>query len=261
MREVPVFNIQQFFQKRSKYCICIPVINEGEKIRKQLKEMSILMKKYDTIILDGGSTDGSIDEGFFKKVGVRSLLVKKDTGKLSAQLRMGYNYALEQGYEGVVTIDGNGKDSVNDIPNFIKHLDIGYDFVQGSRYVEGGEAINTPRIRELAIKLIHRPIISMLSGYKYTDTTNGYRGYSRKLLVDNRLCIFREIFDTYELLAYISVKAPRLGFKVIEIPVKREYPLIGKTPTKISFFKGNFKLLQILLFLFVGRYDPEKICN
>ena len=46
----------------------------------------------------------------------------------------------------------------------------------------GGAAINTPKIRHFAVKLIHIPAISLIAGFKYTDTTNGYRGYSKKYL-------------------------------------------------------------------------------
>ena len=62
---------------------------------------------------------------------------------------------------------------------------------------------------------------------------------------------------TYELLAYLSVRASQLKMKVCEIPVTREYPKEGKIPTKISFFKGNFELLKILFKNFMGAYKPN----
>ena len=61
---------------------------------------------------------------------------------------------------------------------------------------------------------------------------------------------------TYELLAYLSVRATQLGYKACEIPVTRAYPKAGKVPTKISFFKGNAELLKILLRNALGRYNP-----
>jgi dolichol-phosphate mannosyltransferase len=136
-------------------------------------------------------------------------------------------------------------------------LELGSDFVQGSRFITGGQAINTPFIRKLAIKLIHVPVISFLSGFPYSDTTNGFRGYSCKLLLDPKIQLFRDIFDTYEILAYLSVQAPKLGYKVKEIPVTRTYPLTGKTPTKISPFKGNILLLKILANLALGKYNVK----
>ena len=63
---------------------------------------------------------------------------------------------------------------------------------------------------------------------------------------------------TYELLAYLSVRATQLGYKACEIPVTRAYPKTGKTPTKISFFKGNGKLMEILLKNAFGAYNPGR---
>ena len=57
--------------------------------------------------------------GLLEERGVRGLLVKTGPGKLSAQLRCGYAFAMDQGYEGVVTIDGNDKDDPEAIPRFV----------------------------------------------------------------------------------------------------------------------------------------------
>lgn len=254
--EIPQFDLSEFKVKAHKYCVCIPVINEGEKIQKEIKKLSRFTNVIDILILDGGSTDGSLNHDFLISNGIRAILTKRDVGKLSAQLRMGFAYALSQGYEGIITVDGNNKDSVESIPLFIEQLEKGMDFVQGSRYVPGGKEVNTPLIRKIAIKLIHAPYLSVVSGFKYTDTTNGFRAHSSKFLMDPRLKPFRSIFRTYELLAYISAKAPRLGYKVVEIPVSREYPK-GKIPTKISPLRGNLLLMKILLGLLIGKYDPR----
>lgn len=254
--QVPKHDVHEFAPRRTSYCVCIPVINEGEKIRKQLARMAHLSSLADIIIADGGSSDGSTDPDYLRSHGVRTLLVKRDSGKLSAQMRMGFAYAVREGYDGVITIDGNNKDSVESIPQFLGELEAGYDFVQGSRYVPGGQGINTPLLRHLAIRLIHAPVISLLSGFPYTDTTSNFRAHSRALLLDRRLSIFRDVFSTYELLAYLSVKAPRFGYRTKEIPVTRTYPPSGKVPTKISPIRGNLLLLKILLNLALGRYDP-----
>lgn len=157
----------------------------------------------DIVIIDGGSTDGSLVIDEIKQLNVSGLLVKTGSGKLSAQLRCAYAFALEQGYKGVVTIDGNDKDDPEVIPEFITALRNGVDFVQGSRFIRGGVAENTPKSRDLAIRLIHAPCLSLASGFKWTDTTQGFRAYSRELLLDSELAIFRDIFSTYELLAYL----------------------------------------------------------
>lgn len=257
---VPKFECLEISPKSKKYCLCIPIINEGERIKKELERaLTANIADYvDIIICDAGSVDGSTDEELLKSLKVNTLLIKRDVGKQGAQLRMGFWWALERGYEGIVTIDGNNKDSIEDVPNFIKKLEEGYDFVQGSRFIKGGIAINTPFIRLVSVKLLHAPVISFTAKKRYTDTTNAYRAYSKNYLTNAKVKPFRDIFMTYELLAYLSVRADQLKMKTCEIPVKREYPKKGKTPTKISFFKGNFELMKILFSNLFGKYKPKE---
>ena len=129
--------------------------------------------------------------------------------------------------------------------------------IQGSRWAPGGRAVNTPAIRAFAVRRIHVPIVSWLAGFPYTDTTNGFRGYSRSYLLDPRVQPFRDVFDRYELLAYLSVRGPRLGFRTTEIPVTRAYPQRGAIPTRIDPIRGNFDLLATLWRLARGRFHPS----
>jgi dolichol-phosphate mannosyltransferase len=256
---VPSFESFRYKRKTKDYAILIPVINEGERLIKELKRAyKYNITDYaDIIICDGGSTDGSTDEANLRSLRVNTLLVKKSAGKQGAQLRMGIWWALQQEYCGIITIDGNNKDSIEDVPRFIDKLKEGYDLVQGSRFVKGGSAINTPFIRLLSVKLIHAPLISWTAHHKFTDTTNAYRAYSAKYLLDKRVQPLRDIFMTYELLAYLSVRATQIGMNACEIPVIRAYPKKEKTPTKISFFRGNCELLMILLKNAAGAFAPK----
>lgn len=256
IRQVPTFEITEYRPKRSDICVGIPLLNEGERICTQLTKMQALSTVTDIIIADGGSTDGSTDHAKLHAKNVRTLLVKTGPGKLSAQLRMLFSYALDQGYAGIVTVDGNNKDGVEAIPQFIHTLQEGYDFVQGSRYLPGGIEINTPLSRKWAVKWLHAPLISLAAGFRYTDTTNGFRAFSRQFLVDPRVQPFREVFDTYNLHFYLSIRAPQLSFKIKEIPVLRAYPAEGPLPSKIKGFKGNLALLKQLVLAVTGHYHP-----
>ena len=108
--QIPLYKIYNLAEKKSQYCVCIFVINEGEKIQKQLKKMRSISETIDVIIADGGSTDNSLELKFLKQVNVRTLLIKKDGGKLSSQMRIAFAYAFQEGYQGIITIDGNNKD-------------------------------------------------------------------------------------------------------------------------------------------------------
>jgi hypothetical protein len=173
-------------------------------------------------------------------------------------MRMALAFAMARGYEGAVVMDGNNKDEPSAIPSFIDALEAGVDHVQGSRYVPGGVGINTPLSRSIGVKLLHAPLISIAAGCRYTDTTNGFRAYSRRLLLDPRVAPFRSVFVGYELHYYLAIRASRLGFSVKELPVTRAYPARGPTPTKISPVRGNLKVLGTLFKACLGRYDPPR---
>lgn len=256
---VPAFESAEYHLRSRDYALLIPIINEGDRIIRELERAagSGVPEHADIVICDGGSSDGCTEEGRLRRLGVNSLLVKRDVGKQGAQLRMGIWWALQRGYRGIVTIDGNNKDSIEDVPSFIQKLRDGYDFVQGSRFVRGGRAVNTPLVRLLSVRLIHAPVISLTAHRRFTDTTNAYRAYSARYLTDSRVQPLRDIFMTYELLAYLSVRASQLGYRTCEIPVTRAYPKTGKTPTKISFFRGNSELMKILLKNARGDYQPK----
>ena len=202
-RDVPSYRVEFDVRANRHHCVVIPVINEGPRLHRLLDRMTALSVSAfaDVIIVDGGSTDGSVDEHELRDRGVRALLVKTGPGKLSAQLRCAYAFALDCGYEGIITIDGNDKDDPVSIGKFASALEEGFDFVQASRFVSGGVAENTPLVRTLAIKVLHAPLLSLASGFKWTDTTQGFRAYSRRLLADPRVSPFRDVFRDYELLA------------------------------------------------------------
>lgn len=255
--QVPKYSEVYTSPKKNDYCVAIFVINEGEKLHKQLQRMKDCQLNVDIIISDGGSTDGSTDVKELQALNVNTLLVKKEVGKLGSQMRIAFSWAMKKGYKGVVVIDGNNKDSVENIDDFVRTLEEGYDHIQGSRFIPGGNAINTPVSRLLGLKLLHVPMMRMASGFKYTDTTNGFRAYSKKLLLDNNMAVFRDVFTSYEFHYYLAIEASKQGFKCVEIPVTRKYPK-GKIPTKISPIKGNFGVVKTLFKTCLGFYNERK---
>jgi dolichol-phosphate mannosyltransferase len=253
---LPAADANVFAPKQHSYALVIPVLNEGDRIRAELRRISAEAPTADVVIADGGSTDGSLDEAFLRSANVNTLLIKRGPGRLSAQLRMGYAYALARGYDGVITVDGNDKDDTKAVEHFIAALERGYDLVQGSRYLPGGAAENTPLERYLAGRLIHAPLISMAAGHHFTDTTNGFRAYSRRALCDPRVAPFRDVFQSYELLFYLSTRIPRLGYRVTEVPVSRRYPSDAPTPTKIDGIGAKAAMLRQLLRAVTGALNP-----
>lgn len=250
----PVYEVNEFAAKNTRYCVAAVVLNEGMRIQNQLKRMMKYAALADIIIADGRSDDGSTDHAFLQSVGVRTLLVTDEPG-LSTATRMAIHYAMEQGYQGIITVDGNGKDGVEALPQFIHALDNGYDMVQGSRFIKGGVHRNTPLERYIGIRYLVAPLLA-LSSFRYTDPTNAFRAMSRRFLCDERVQPLRDIFVRFNLQLYVIYRAAKLGFKVTEIPVTRVYPDDGSIPTKIVNWKIKRLFLKELFFTVVGRYNP-----
>jgi glycosyltransferase involved in cell wall biosynthesis len=255
--DIPNYNKKIFKQKNNDFALIIPVINEGKKIQNQLRKIEDADLAVDVIIADGGSTDGSLNFDFLVERNVNTILIKNDIGKLSSQLRIAYHWALQRGYKGIITVDGNNKDDISFIPNVINGLIDGFDYVQGSRYINGGVSKNTPFDRKIANRFIHAPIISLATGFRFTDTTNGLRGYSSKFLNNKQVQPFRDVFMNYELLFYLSVRACKLKFKVCEVPVSRIYPKDSATPTKITGLNSRIDILKQTILASFGYYDPK----
>ena len=255
--EVPAHEVALYSERRHAHALVIPVINEGERIRGQLLRIQAASLPVDVIIADGGSTDGSLASEFVREAGVRAVLTKTGPGKLSAQLRMAYAWCLREGYDGIVTIDGNGKDGVEAVAAMVAKLEEGCDYVQGSRYLPGGAAENTPLERTIANRVIHAPMLSLAGRHWFTDTTNGFRAYSARYLTHPAVQPFRDVFQVYNLLFYLTVRAGQLGLKVAHVPVERRYPDDGKVPTKIGGIGPKLALLKETAAAASGAYTPD----
>lgn len=260
-REELKYQTIEIIGKQNEYSLCIPIYNEGNRILTELEKAkkAKVNEIADIILLDGGSTDGSISVENLKNFKVNTLITMKEKGlyKQSEALKAGFDFVIKRKYKGVITVDGNDKDGIEDVEKFVEKLEEGYDYIQGSRFLKNGKYENTPLTRYIAIKYIHAPIISLKSHKKYTDTTNLFRGYSIKYLTDKRVQIFRDVFKSYELSVYLSTRADEINLKTCEIPVQRCYPSKKKYPTKVGKIKGNFLIIKSLLENLAGKYNPK----
>jgi dolichol-phosphate mannosyltransferase len=252
--EVPAFQAFELKSKASDYCIVVVVLNEGERLIRQLERMRDFQRHVDIVVVDGSSEDGSTELTRLAALGIRALLVTEERG-LGTATRVGYAFALNEGYAGVITIDGNGKDGVEAIPDFIKRFEDGFDLIQGSRFL--GHHENTPLDRYLAIRLFMAPVLFLGCGFYYRDPTNAFRGCSRKFLLDRRVQPIRSVFKNFNLHNYLNYRAAKLKFKVTEIPVARVYPESKSYPTKIRSPRTKLLCLWEMLATSLGRYDPE----
>jgi dolichol-phosphate mannosyltransferase len=255
--DIPRSLLHEFAPRSADAALIIGVFNEGDKFSRQLDALQAHRGCVDIIIADGGSTDGATSQAALSGR-VRTLLVNADEQRgLSVQYRAALHYALEQGYEQIVMMDGNGKDGVDAVPRFVAKLREGFDFVQGSRFMTGGVHRNTPLVRVLGIKLVFNPIVWLATGFAYTDAMNGFKGVSRALLTHAQVQPFRRVFVRYGLQYFLNYIAPRLGLRLCEIPVSRVYIKDTLPHSKIVGYRAYFRIMGELLTTVTGGYNPE----
>lgn len=252
--EVPPSEVTVLRPKTSRHAVIVPVWNEGERFERQLRGMTAYTRICDIIVSDAPSTDGSTALPKLREADVHARISLTAPGGLSASLRAAMAYALTAGFEGIILIDGNGKDDPDGLVRFTQRLDAGADYAQGSRYLPGGRAINTPLYRTILIRLVHAPVFSLLCRRWFTDTTIGFRAFSSRFLLDRRVRPFRRMFEHYDLYFYLAWAACHYGFHVTDVPVTRSYPPTGPIPTKITLFRGNWRMLRPLLMILFRRY-------
>lgn len=232
---------------KSKYAWLIVERNEGVRLINQLQKMCEYKQELDIVVVDGNSSDDTLELLQGGSIDISTLIISKVGLGFSTDLQIGLMYAVNAGYAGVITSDGNGKDSVEDVHKFAELLDEGIDFIQGSRFLESGQHSNTPILRYLGIRFVSSPYTSLIARIKITDSTNGFRAYSKRLIEHDQLKLNRRYFRGYALVSFIPFLVGRNKLKFAEISVRRDYPASGATPTKIV---SPSQWLQIFLDLF-----------
>ncbi len=255
---IPPYREEIFKPKKTKYCLLIPTFNEIKHFPSQIKHMQEwgVFDLVDVISCDAGSTDGSADPEMLRSNGFTALLTREGPGRYSTDLRMGYGWAIKQGYDGFITVDATDRDDMSGLGEFIKKLDDGYDYIQGSRFVKGGRAVRTPFIRLFAIRMISDPILSISARHVLSDTTNGYRAYSKRFLLGKDVVAFRDNFYLHELIYYLPVIACKKKYRVAFVPVGRIYQEDNDFSTHAN-NASNKAYIRGVLNVLLGKYDPK----
>ena len=237
---------------RKRFAWIVVERNEGARLASQLEKMCKFKQGLDIIVVDGNSSDGTRELLLGGTIDIDTLLVSKAGMGFSTDLQIGLIYAAKKGYLGVITSDGNGKDSVEDVQKFIDLLNEGNDFIQGSRFLENGNHLNTPLLRYLGIRFVSSPYTSLVAGIKITDSTNGFRAYSKRLIESDLLRLDLRFFRGYSLVSFVPLFVGRNNMKFAEVSVRRDYPSSGATPTKIV---SPAQWMQIFFDLFRATFE------
>jgi len=222
-----------------------PAWNEGERIGRVVK--AVPAGAVDAVfVVDDGSSD---DTGrCAREAGARVLRHERNRG-VGAAIRTGFEQARREGFEVAVVISGAGKSRPAQIPSLLQPIREGRaDFVQGSRYVPGGTQSGMPLGRVLGTRA-YSLLFSLLVGRRVHDASSGFRAVRLAVLDHPRVALNQEWLDRYELEPYLLFQALRFGFRVIEVPMRIEYPPAGRPYTKMRAITGWWSIFRPVLFL------------
>lgn len=229
-------------------CLLIIVnYNQIHELPAVLKQVEKFHPKKDTVVVDDGSSDNSWT--FAKDEGFRLVRHSRNQG-VGAAIRTGILFGIENRYESVVIIAGNGKMFPSDIPRVIQPiLENRADFVQGSRYLEGGGSPSLTLFRKIAIP-IFTFTMGLLVQKRFSDITCGFRAYRLSLFENPRFKISQSWLDKYELEFYILYWAVKLKYRIQEVGVHMHYShLQSGRVSKIKPIVGWWSMIRPFLFL------------
>jgi len=224
-------------QDHPEISIVIPLFNEEPNLRELHSRITEVMSglglSYEIVFVDDGSYDRSfevIEELYRGDDHIRAFKLRRNCGK-SAALAVGFSEARG---DVVITMDADLQDDPDEIPNFLKKLDEGYDLVSGWKFKR-----KDPPSKTIPSKIFNR-VTSLMTGVKIHDINCGFKAYRRE--------VTEEIRVYGELHRYLPVLAHWRGYRVGEIKVRHHPRFRGKSKFGIGrFLHGFFDLFTVLL--------------
>ena len=244
-----------------KSVVIIPTYNEKENIEAIIRAVMALEDKFDILVIEDGSPDGTADivkrlmAGDFKG----RLHIIERTGKLGLGTAYitGFKWAIEQKYDFIFEMDADFSHDPKDVPRLLKEVrDNGYDVAIGSRYITGVNVVNWPMGRVL-MSYYASKYVQCVTGIPVHDTTAGFKCYRRKVLETIDLDAIR--FKGYAFQIEMKFTAYKLGFKIKEVPVIFVNRELGTSKMSGGIFgEALFGVVKLRLASMFGKIKPRK---
>jgi dolichol-phosphate mannosyltransferase len=239
--------------------VIIPTYNEKENIEKIIRFVFDLNQKFDILIVEDNSPDGtaSIVRKLMKEFG-ENLFMLERKGKLGLGTAYisGFKWALERKYDYIIEMDADFSHNPNDLKRLREACRQGADAAVGSRYIKGVNVVNWPMGRVL-MSYFASKYVRVVTGMHIMDTTAGFVCWTRKVL--ETIDLDRIKFVGYAFQIEMKYSAVKLGFKVAEVPIIFTDRTEGESKmNKGIFTEAIFGVIQLRMRALMGRIKPVK---
>jgi glycosyltransferase involved in cell wall biosynthesis len=220
----------------------VPAWNESGAIGKVVGEIKGLDLTIDVVVVDDCSTDDTAEVA--GSHGATVLRLPFNVG-IGGAVQTGFRYALEEGYEVAVRLDGDGQHDASEIPKILGPVDAGdADLVIGSRFVEPDGTYRPPFARRIGIGVFAR-LVSILGGQRVTDTTSGFVALDRAGIE-----LFAREFPHDYPEVEATLVALRSGLRVTQVQVDMRERTTGSS--SITFVRSLYYIIKVMLALLVA---------
>lgn len=200
--------------------VIIPTYNEIENIAKITGAVLDIEGRYDILVIDDGSPDGTGEEvKRLQSIYPERLHLIERSGKLGLGTAYvtGFKWALEHAYDYIFEMDADFSHNPEDLPRLLRPVAEGRaDMSVGSRYCDGINVVNWP-ISRILISYCASIYVRTILGFRIYDSTAGFVCYSRKVLETIDLDAVK--MKGYGFQIELKYTARKLGFRIEEVPV------------------------------------------
>jgi dolichol-phosphate mannosyltransferase len=205
--------------------------------------------RFEAIVVDDGSSDGTGDEA--RAHGAAVVLRHDQRRGVGAAIRTGFACGRERNRPWLALLSGDDQHEPSDL---VGALDLvlarDLDYVQGSRWMRGGQVIGSAGGRGLGTRF-YSLVFSALVFHRITDATNGFRVFRSTILDAPSIDINQSWLDSYELEPYLLYRSIRGHYRVVEYPVTVRYHA-REGYTKMRGLRDWWRLFRPALLLRLG---------
>jgi hypothetical protein len=225
--------------------VVIPTRNEAENVPAVFARLPANL--LEVIVVDGHSTDGTIDVARTLRADVR--VINQDGRGKGHALTLGF--AAARG-DIIVTLDADGSADAAEIPRFVAALIAGADFVKGSRFAQGGGSTDITRGRRLGNRALCG-LVNRMYGMTYTDLCYGYNAFWADCLpllqaawpgVPLSTVGLAPFGTGFEVETTMNIRAAKAGLTVWEVPSFERPRLFGHS--NLNAVRDGMRILRVI---------------